>query len=78
MQASKLPTVPESQAPIDNGQFRKRPNSIAVFRPQEPDTHLLITAIAMATMTSQHSGYFMFNSLTTVPITSHYDIIFLI
>jgi hypothetical protein len=33
IQASKLPTVPESQAPIDNGQFRKRPNSIAVFGP---------------------------------------------
>ena len=41
MQASKLPTVPESQAPIDNGQFRKRPNSIAVFRPQEPGTREL-------------------------------------
>ena len=36
--ASKLPTVPESQAPMHNGQFRKLPNSIAVFRPQEAGT----------------------------------------
>jgi hypothetical protein len=35
IQASKLPTVSESQAPMHNGQFRrKRPNSIAVFRTQ--------------------------------------------
>jgi hypothetical protein len=41
IQAFKLSTVPESQAPIDNGQFRKRPNSIVVFRPQEPGTQEL-------------------------------------
>ncbi|CAB3993646.1 Transposon Ty3-I Gag-Pol poly, partial [Paramuricea clavata] len=29
------------KAPIDNGQFRKRPNSIALFRPQEPGTQEL-------------------------------------
>ena len=38
IQASKQPTVPKSQAPMHNGQFRKRPNSIAVFRPQEAGT----------------------------------------
>ena len=34
IQASKLPTVPESQAPMHNGPFGKRPNSIAVFEPR--------------------------------------------
>ena len=38
IQASKLPTVSESQAPMHNGQFGKRPNSIAVFRAQEAGT----------------------------------------
>jgi hypothetical protein len=38
IQASKLPTVPESQAPKHNGQLGKRPNSIAVFRAQEAGT----------------------------------------
>jgi hypothetical protein len=32
IQASKLPTVPESQAPMHNEQFGKRPNSIAVLK----------------------------------------------
>jgi hypothetical protein len=38
IQASKLPTVPESQAPMHNGLFGKRRNSIAVFRAQEAGT----------------------------------------
>jgi hypothetical protein len=38
IQASKLPTVPESQAPMHNGQFGKKANSIAVFRAQEAGT----------------------------------------
>jgi hypothetical protein len=38
IQVSKLPTVPESQAPMHNGQFGERPNSIAVFSPQEAGT----------------------------------------
>jgi hypothetical protein len=44
IQASKLPTVPESQVPIDNGQFRKGPNSIAVFRPLGPVVQSTISA----------------------------------